>query len=453
VRRSKVSERLRTTGNAGHFGVAAGPLAGAAGLLALAPSTLFWFAGFSLAAAFVFALFEHALTYYTAVRLLERARAKGAEARIQEALDRQEESVFASKMGRGIAQLLGVGALVVGLFEAGPSRAVALAAAGFALVLFPLVNIALPYVLALRNADGILLHGLLAYDRAIAPLRPLARLLHRIAGRLVDTGEPVDPSEELRDEILSAVEEGGREGLLEAAEAQMIEGVIDLSEVAASNVMTPRTEMVAVPLSARVEGAAKVAIQHGLSRIPVYRTSPDDILGVLYMRDLLPFYVNGEPMPPLEQLVRQPFFVPESKNVKELLHDMKARQVHLAIVLDEYGGTAGVITLEDILEEIVGEIGDEHEKRKPGEVVRVGADSATVGGGVHVEELNRALGIKVPESGEYETVGGLLLARLGRVPSKGEQLDLDGVRFTILDADERRVNRVKVTVRSGGSAA
>ena len=167
---------------------------------------------------------------------------------------------------------------------------------------------------------------------------------------------------------------------------------------------------------------------------------------MLYLKDLLP-YLGKPDLPKIESILRKPFFVPQSKNVGDLLQEMRAKQIHLAVVLDEYGGTAGVVTIEDILEEIVGEIADEHEGTVPSDVVRISEHAATVEGRTHIDDLNRSLDLDVPESEEYETVGGLLFSRMGRVPAAGEHYDLDGVRFTILEADERRINRVKVAVQ------
>ncbi|MGQ0614203.1 MAG: hemolysin family protein [Planctomycetaceae bacterium] len=425
---------------------AALPLLAAPQLLAWTPAAYFWLGSLSLLAGFLFALFENTLTHLAAVRLLEEARRQDLEERLKSILGREDETIFLSKLGRGISQLAGVVALVVGLFEAQPPGTVVVIASILFAAVFPLVFVGLPYILALRGGVGFLLRGILFYDRAVGPIRPLARLLHRTTLRLVRPSRAVDPSEELKDEILSAVEEGRREGLLEDAERKMIEGVIDLSAVTAEAIMTPRTEMICVPIDTSGEEAARLAVDHGLSRLPVYRGSRDDIAGMFYVRDLLPYWLRREPPPTVAKVMRQPMFVPSSKNIQDVLHDMRARQVHLAIVLDEYGGTAGVVSLEDILEEIVGEIGDEHERAGGDDEMRIDDDGATVRAGTTIETLNRALGLEVPESDAYETIGGLLLSRLGKIPAKGEQVDLEGVRFLVLEADERRIHRVKVTV-------
>ena len=413
-------------------------------LTALQPIGLLVIAIGCLALAFVFALFETALQHHSRVRLTEEAKSEGLADAIDKVLLREDEILFATKIGRGLTQIVAVATIVVFLvrIETTGLGVVTWAAAGTAVYL--LVNVAAPYVIG-RRAGHIILHrGLIPYSRAVALLLPLASLLRTVATKLMRAGPEPSPEEEAKDELLSAAEEGAREGALDVKVKEMIEGVIDLGEVTADQVMTPRTELVCLPVGTTVAQAIERSQERGLSRLPVYRETPDDIIGVLYMKDLLPFLGRGE-TPAIAHIVRRPLFVPQSKNVGELLTEMKAGQVHLAIVLDEYGGTAGIVTIEDILEEIVGEIADEHEQATGVEVVPIGKDQATVEGRTHVDDLNKVLDLDVPESEDYETIGGLLFTMMGRVPEKGEQYDLNGVRFTILEADERRINRVKVT--------
>jgi CBS domain containing-hemolysin-like protein len=413
-------------------------------LTALQPVGLLIVAIGCLVLAFVFALFENALQQHSRVRLTEEAKSKGLAEAIDKVLMREDEILFASKIGRGLVQIIAIATIVVFLVrtETTGLGVVMWAVAGTAVYL--LFNVAAPYVLGRRAGHVILHRGLLPYSRAIAPLLPVATVLRAVATKLMRAGPEPSPEEEAKDELLSAAEEGAREGALDVKVKEMIEGVMDLGEVTAEQVMTPRTELVCLPVGTTVEQAIERSQERGLSRLPVYRGTPDDIVGVLYMKDLLPYLGRGE-TPAIERIVRGPLFVPQSKNVGELLTEMKAGQVHLAIVLDEYGGTAGIVTIEDILEEIVGEIADEHEQATGVEVVPIGRDQATVDGRTHVDDLNKALDLDVPEGEEYETVGGLLFTMMGRVPEQGEQFDMNGVRFTILEADERRINRVKVT--------
>jgi CBS domain containing-hemolysin-like protein len=400
----------------------------------------------------IFALFEHALQHHNRVRLTEEANRVGKTAALDDVLLLEDEILFVSKIGRGLATMVAVATIVVFLVRSGTSGIplVLWVVAGPGVVLF--LTVAGPYLLGRRAGHAVLLKGLLPYSVAILPVRPLAAGLHGIAARLLGRREEPGPSEEITDEILSVVEEGTREGALDAREKEMIEGVIDLRDVTAGMVMTPRTDLVCIPLGTTAEAAIERAGERRLSRLPVYRDSPDDIIGVLHMKDLLAPLARGE-KPAIEKLLRRPLLVPQSKNVGDLLHEMKASRNHMAIVLDEYGGTAGVVTIEDILEEIVGEIEDEHAAVGESDLVLINENAATVGGRAHVADLNKALHVQVPESDEYDTVGGLLFSLMGRVPEAGEHYDVDGVRFTILEADERRIERVKVSVRRDASAA
>ncbi|MEM8884873.1 MAG: hemolysin family protein [Planctomycetota bacterium] len=424
-----------------------GPILVATLLTALAPPALFGIAAALLVAAFFFALFENALQHYSRVRLMAQARTRGNETALAAVLEQEDDIFFASKVGRGVTQLVGVAILVAGVVysDTNGNTTLLLVALGLGTA-FLVLNVAAPYVLGRRFGDALLLRMLIGYARVITPLTVVARVLHGITASLFRASpQEDDPREEIEDEILSAVDEGAREGTLEDTEKRMIEGVIDLRDIDADHIMTPRTEMVCLAVASTVEEAVGKARERGLSRLPVYRETPDDIAGVLYMKDLLP-YLGHDTTPPIGGLLRTPLFVPQTKNVRELLQEMRARQMHLAIVLDEYGGTAGLVTIEDILEEIVGEIADEHENAAPDEVTRLSENAATVEGRTHIDDLNDALDIDLPESEEYETVGGLLFTQLGRVPSPGEHWDAEGIRFTVLDSDERRIHRVKVTV-------
>ena len=399
----------------------------------------------SFVLAFLSSLFENALHHHSRVRLVEAARDPALLERIDALLLEEDEIVFASKIARGLAQIAGIACIVMLLVAADPTTWAALAWSLAIAAVWLLVIVAGPYVLARRAGHAILLRGLIPYCRMLAAVRPVSAVLQAIASRVLRAGAAPDPSEEIADEILSKVEEGAREGSLDTSEKQMIEGVMDLREATAEEVMTPRTEMISLPVNATVQEAVAKSIEHGHSRLPVYRDTPDDILGVLYVKDLLPALSRAE-APKLRKLVRRAFYVPQSKNVGELLKEMQARRVHMAIVVDEYGGTAGVVTIEDILEEIVGEIADEHENQTPEDVVKITDSAATVEGHTHIDALHDALGLAEPEAEDYDTVGGLLFTHLGRVPTTGEHYDINGVRFTVLEADERRINRVKVTV-------
>ena len=229
-----------------------------------------------------------------------------------------------------------------------------------------------------------------------------------------DQAQGVMSTEELK--IL--VERGGEQGILEAEEEQMIQAVIELGDQRVHEVMVPRIAMVTLAASATMEQAIDTVVAEGHSRIPVYEETIDEIVGILYAKDLLPFLKNsaGEP-PALRTLLRTPVFVPESMSVDDLLHEFQRRKVHLAIVLDEYGGTAGLVTIEDLLEEIVGEIQDEYDEEEP-LIVSLSDDEARIDGRADVDDLAELFDIELglEDEDEYDTVGGLIYHRIGGVP-------------------------------------
>ncbi|HET7168370.1 MAG TPA: hemolysin family protein [Candidatus Limnocylindrales bacterium] len=269
----------------------------------------------------------------------------------------------------------------------------------------------------------------------------VTRRIARLFGADVPADERIS-SEELR----LIIEQGGEQGILEAEEEQMIHAVIELGDQRVHEVMVPRIAMVTLKASATFEEAIDTVIEEGHSRIPVYEESIDEIVGIFYAKDLLTFVKEGAPeRPPLRSLLRPPVFVPESMTVDDLLHELQRRKVHLAIVLDEYGGTAGVVTIEDLLEEIVGEIQDEYDEEEP-MVVRLSDDEARLDGRAAIDDLTELFDtdLALEDDDEYDTIGGLIYHRVGGVPKPGDQVTVDGLTLTVESVDGRRVDKVLV---------
>jgi len=268
-------------------------------------------------------------------------------------------------------------------------------------------------------------------------------VLFRLAGRPDDQkAKPV-----IGEEIRSVVDEGQREGVLEPEAREMIEGVIKFPHIEIDEVMTPRTDMVCLPINASAEQACAVVRDHGHSRIPLVGQTRDDIVGILYVKDLLSRMGAGEKGEArLRDVMREPYFVPESKLAIDLLREMQQKRTHMAVVLDEYGGTSGVVTIEDIVEEIVGEITDEYDADEQDGLTLTGDASAEVDARVHVDEVNEALGIQLPEEDDYETIGGFAFSQLGRIPKVGEAFQFENIRFTILEVGKRKINRMRLEV-------
>jgi CBS domain containing-hemolysin-like protein len=272
--------------------------------------------------------------------------------------------------------------------------------------------------------------------------RAIDMLLHRATGR--KNSEPDEDT--IEDEILTIVSEGQREGLIEEDARDMIEGVMELGDAFVSHIMTPRTEIEMLHVNTPWEEVVETVIESGHTRIPVYDKSRDDVVGILYVKDLLPELAKDpdESRRPLVELLRKPLFVPETKAVDDLLQWLQKSRTHIAVVLDEYGGVSGLVTIEDVLEEIVGEIDDEYDQKSEDLIRKIDDDVCEPLGRAHIDQINDAMGFELPEK-DYDTIGGFVFAEFGRVPAAGESMTWnDAVRVTVLDASRRRVNRVRL---------
>ncbi len=280
-----------------------------------------------------------------------------------------------------------------------------------------------------------------------SPLIWAARLFDAVLHRLVGRMHQVPTEEAIGDEIRSIVSEGHREGLLEEDARDMIESVIDFGDTVVSQIMTPRTEVHMVHVSLPWEDVVEDFIEAGHTRVPVYDKNRDDIVGVLYTKDLLPELAKPavQSRRPIKALLRKPLFVPETKAVDDLLQLFQETRTHIALVLDEYGGVSGLVTIEDALEEIVGEIADEYDLESEVEIHKLSEDVCEALGRAHVDAINAEMNFELPESEDFDTIGGFVFAEFGRVPNVGESITWnDAVRLTVLEATRRRVNRVRL---------
>jgi putative hemolysin len=338
--------------------------------------------------------------------------------------------------------------------DAGTADGISLIVVTIVLALFTIVFAELvPKTLALANPERFAIALSIPIDFLARALGPLIALLTGITRAITGmfgatiSNEASITAEELR----LIVERGGEQGILEAEEEQMINAVIELGSRRVHEVMVPRIAIAAIPASATFDEAIDTIIEHGHSRIPVYEESVDEILGILYAKDLLPILRDSAgPRPDLRSLLRTPVYIPESMTVDDLLHEFQRRKVHIAIVLDEYGGTAGLVTIEDLLEEIVGEIQDEYDTEEP-MVVRLSEDEARVDGRASVDDLAELFdtNLGLEDEDEYDTVGGLIYHRIGGVPSPGDRVEVDGLILTVETTDGRRVSKVLVVRRRG----
>jgi putative hemolysin len=277
-------------------------------------------------------------------------------------------------------------------------------------------------------------------------MTPVTKIMHFVDDliRRAAGAEDTPQTQQIEEEILSVVEEGEKDGVVDEQQRAMFESVIEFKDTVASQIMTARPDMVAIELPATLEQVKQTIDETGHSRIPVYDETIDRIVGILYARDLLKFV--GTPTEPfdLRTTVRPAFYVPESKPLRDLLKDFRLRRVQMAIVLDEYGGTAGLVTVEDILEELVGDITDEHEPTEPGMLKKISERSWEADARIGIEDINRAIGLSLPEDAGFETLGGFISNTAGTIPAAGASFEQGAIKYTILDAEPQKVNRVRI---------
>ena len=280
----------------------------------------------------------------------------------------------------------------------------------------------------------------------MAATAPVAWVLSRIAFSVAYAlgGRPAPAPPVTEEEMRALVEAGVEDGTIEQEERELIHSIFEFADTTVREVMIPRVDMVCVEASMPMEEVLDVFADRKFSRLPVYDETVDNIVGVIHIKNILNFWRKQVADMTAMEFVVMPHFVPEAKKVIELLEEFRQQRIHMAIVVDEYGGTAGLVTMEDLIEEIVGEIEDEH-NRATHPVRRTEDGSYVADARAEIDRLNETLSLNLPK-GEFETVGGLIYHQLGKIPARGEQVELDGVRITVLEGDARRIRRVRVEV-------
>ena len=244
-------------------------------------------------------------------------------------------------------------------------------------------------------------------------------------------------------ELLTILAVSEEQGVIEEEEREMIHGIIEIGDTAVREVMVPRLDITAVPVTASLKDIADLYRKHKHTRMPIYETDIDHIRGLIHIKDLLLYYVGGRSDFSVAKAMRKIEFVPESRKVDEALHDMQTKKVHMMIVVDEYGGTSGLITIEDLLEEIVGEIRDEYDTAEEEPLRLLNETEAVVDARYSMEELNDRLSLGIEESDDYDSVGGYVFATIG-IPERGATFDANGITWTVEDIDGQRIGRVRL---------
>lgn len=317
-------------------------------------------------------------------------------------------------------------------------------------VILVLVSLALPRAIATHAGEEFLarfivpLHGIRSFFAPVTALMHFSeRLVVRTRPRITTS---IQTESLVEEEILDAVSEGEDAGVVDDRQRALIERVMEFRSATVDDVMTTRKDIIALPATAPLNEVLERIESSGHSRIPIFGDSIDSIVGVLYARDVLKHLDTLHNGFDLRAMLRLPLYVPRTKPLPDLLQDFRLQKIHIAIVLDEYGGTAGLITIEDVIEQLVGEISDEHEPLEPTMFKRIDDNRAEVDAKIQIDDLNRLIGIDLPEDDDYETLGGFVTKTLDRIPSVGATFDAHGARFTILESEPARVVRVRIEV-------
>jgi CBS domain containing-hemolysin-like protein len=324
-----------------------------------------------------------------------------------------------------------------------------LLAALVAFGIFSIFSLAIPHAWAKYAGEKVLSRTyriVMLFALIASPVLYIFQLYDSFVRRLAGIAEttPEEQHEEKQEEFLTGLEQHKTEGVLDEEEQEMIENVLELSSSTADEIMTPRTDIVAAEVNSDLQQVLQIITSGGHTRIPVYEEKIDNIVGLIYAKDLLA-EIGKDPVDfNLREKMRKVYFVPETKPLRVLLHEFQNQKLHIAIVLDEYGGTAGIVTLEDILEELVGEITDEYEETPAEPIKKIDQNTIEADARTYIDDLNDEFELNLPEDEDYETIGGFVFSILGYIPKTDESFDYENLKFTIASAEARKIKRIKI---------
>lgn len=303
-----------------------------------------------------------------------------------------------------------------------------------------------PRAYAVKQPEKVVLNLVRFIYGVMLALSPLVVMLNKLSNFLLNHNKDDDSEGDIsitEQEIFSMVAAGQEEGVIHQEETSMIHGIFEFTDTLVKDVMVPRPDIVAVAQDISLIELVDVIKKEQFSRIPVYDDNIDNIIGVVHIKDIIETLAENNQDFQIKNYLRQPFFVPETKKVNELFKGMQKEKTHMAIVLDEYGSTAGIVTLEDLIEEIMGDIQDEHDKEEP-ELLNVDDNTVEISGSMRLEELNEELGLDL-HCEEAETVGGLVFTELDRVPTEGDQVRIGKLTLTVIEMDGHRIEKIRLT--------
>ncbi len=402
-----------------------------------------------LALSSCFALLRASLLYSRTARVAAIAPSQDSRERIERLLEQVDRFTNSASILKVTCDLVFIAVILAALAVGEGIRWQALL--GTAAIAVPaqlFLTESLPQALARRWGDTILLRVLPTFSILQLPLQVLSSTLEALNGavlRVVGVPEESTETREIVEGFREVIEDSARRNDLDETERELIENVMEFSDVDVAEIMTPRTEIHGVDLEDGLDEVVRVAAEEGHSSIPIFEENLDSIVGFVSARGIVKLLAQGGLQgATLRDLVRPAYFVPETKLITELLAEFRRDRRKMAIVLDEYGGTAGMITLGDILSEIVGDIGDEFDRPDPEPVHFVAPGVAMIQAGLRIAEVNEAMQLELPEDEDYETLGGFVLSELGHLPKPGEGFDFDRASYEVTEASDRRVIRVCV---------
>ena len=394
-----------------------------------------------------------ALRIFSRAKLQEAFKAANKEDRDDALVENAEKLILACSLYRlilNMALMLLLLDLISTLHKDGPQIVDYLLTFIVAVVLFSIFSLAIPHAWAKYAGEKILsqTYRLLIVTTTMAwPILYIFQLYDGFVRRMAGVAETTleEQQEERQEEFLTGLEQHRMDGVVDKEEQEMIESVLELDETSADEIMTPRTDIAAVEVNSDLQAVLDTISSAGHTRVPVYEENIDKIIGLIYAKDLLTEIGKDPADFKLRNKMRKAYFVPETKPLRTLLHEFQSRKLHIAVVLDEYGGTAGIVTLEDIIEELVGEITDEYEETPSEPVKKIDKNSFEADARTYVDDLNDQFDLNLPEDEDYDTIGGFVFSHLGYIPKTGECFDYQDLKFTIVSAEARRIKRIKIT--------
>ncbi len=390
--------------------------------------------GLSLFAAFLYSLFHISLSSSSKISL----------SRILEDRERQVRSKILDiydelKVSTEILRIFFLIAFFAFLFMAVPQWRIWSLWFFLGLVVFYILILEMvPRLLNSRFNQQILLFFLASFQFPYLLTKPILWILKPRG----DEEEPEEQREASEEELDAFVEEAAEEGIIEEEEGELLKSVVEFGDTIVREIMTPRVSMICIPKNANIDQLRSLVIREKHSRIPVYKDRIDNIEGIILAKDLLEYSADKYKSSTLESLIREVYFIPESMRVAELLKEFQKRKQKLAVVVDEHGGVSGVVTMEDLMEEIVGEIQDEYDKDEI-QIIQEGPSDYIVLGDVEVEELEDLFDLDLAED-DYITVGGLITHSIGRLPDLGEKVEIKGLTLEVLDVDQKRIKKLRI---------